>query len=317
MLEPSASSLEHCLSTLHSGCPSAPRPRAPSCLFLLHPSSSPSCWQGRRAKEHSTQQQLLCTDAPPVPQCHTLALAHTRGRVVELLRCPLCVRADLHGLPHDLPVMWLRGSGQSCVRLLPVNSSSRVHRTRLSSSCEANHHISARQLQSRPACDSAGTRVAVGRPQSHIVRLCRATVTEACISDVATGGCEWSLLLPAQQYTECECCRDNSTSSAQADLHYFDQWPLPDAPYVDHFAAGAASAPASSGVQGQPQDTAEPILLDSTWDYFASAAAPPRVKAVAPHARFVVILQVRWLPAEAHTASLASCWDVSCWVAQA
>ena len=36
----------------------------------------------------------------------------------------------------------------------------------------------------------------------------------------------------------------------------------------------------------------EPILLDSTFDYWANAAVPPRMQAIVPQARFVVILQV-------------------------
>ena len=57
---------------------------------------------------------------------------------------------------------------------------------------------------------------------------------------------------------------------------------------------GARKQKQVQGATETPGALKEPILLDSTFDYWSNAVVPPRMQAMVPQARFVVILQV-WL----------------------
>lgn len=70
---------------------------------------------------------------------------------------------------------------------------------------------------------------------------------------------------------------------------YFNRWPLPAVEaYLHAWHSGVVGAMVS-GAAGQR------VLLDASPQYMMSAAAPPRLKAAIPHARFVVLVRVRHL----------------------
>ena len=68
---------------------------------------------------------------------------------------------------------------------------------------------------------------------------------------------------------------------------YFNRWPLPSSEnYLHAWHSGVVGAMVS-GAAG------ERVLLDASPQYLMTAAAPPRVKATVPHARFVFVVRVR------------------------
>jgi hypothetical protein len=68
---------------------------------------------------------------------------------------------------------------------------------------------------------------------------------------------------------------------------YFNRWPLltPEN-YLHAFHSGVVGA-MMSGAAGHR------VLLDASPQYLMSAQAPPRIKAVVPHAKFVLVIRVR------------------------
>ena len=92
-------------------------------------------------------------------------------------------------------------------------------------------------------------------------------------------------------------CREDADIAATTDPcraklltkepQYFNRWPLPSAEsYLHAWHSGVVGA-MLSGAAG------ERVLLDASPQYLMSAAAPPRVKATVPHARFVLVVRVR------------------------
>jgi hypothetical protein len=69
---------------------------------------------------------------------------------------------------------------------------------------------------------------------------------------------------------------------------FFNRWPLPTIEnYLHAWHSGVVGA-MLSGAAGQR------VLLDASPQYLMSAVAPPRLKASIPHARFVLVVRVRY-----------------------
>eukprot|EP00892_Ulva_mutabilis_P004942 jgi/Ulvmu1/281/UM001_0285.1 len=75
----------------------------------------------------------------------------------------------------------------------------------------------------------------------------------------------------------------------RSDVRFFDRWPLPE---TQHFLRCFPQAPLQRQLAEAGSAPAQgPVLLDSTGSYLHSAAVAPRLRQVAPQARFVVVLQ--------------------------
>lgn len=79
-------------------------------------------------------------------------------------------------------------------------------------------------------------------------------------------------------------CRPGGTKGKET--HLFDTWPLPVDPHAVLEQYLSLFACDSSELQNV-------TLLDSTPSYLYTAAAPGRIRATLPDAKFVVILRVR------------------------
>ena len=67
------------------------------------------------------------------------------------------------------------------------------------------------------------------------------------------------------------------------ELHFFDKWPLPtteDVSFLSQFSDGGSIPEGST-------------LIDGTPAYLRTAMAAPRIQAIVPHAKFLVVLRVR------------------------
>lgn len=86
------------------------------------------------------------------------------------------------------------------------------------------------------------------------------------------------------------CSEDKSLavgSLRSKEPQYFNRWPLPPVgQYLHAWHSGIIGAMVS--------DTAgRRVLLDASPQYLMCAAAPPRIQAVIPHARFIMVVRVR------------------------
>ena len=70
------------------------------------------------------------------------------------------------------------------------------------------------------------------------------------------------------------------------ELHFFNRWPMPPTEdFLPCFPANVTQRPGGA--------MPDRVLVDGTPDYLFNSVAAPRIKAVVPQARFVVILRVR------------------------
>eukprot|EP00892_Ulva_mutabilis_P006828 jgi/Ulvmu1/4517/UM002_0243.1 len=75
-----------------------------------------------------------------------------------------------------------------------------------------------------------------------------------------------------------------SVNSVSNELHFFDRWPMPPAnAFLDSFP--------SEGVVRQKNQPLRKALFDATPDYLFNSVAAPRIKALLPAAKFVVVLR--------------------------
>lgn len=82
-------------------------------------------------------------------------------------------------------------------------------------------------------------------------------------------------------------CRQ-TLNSVSNELHFFDRWPMPPpGAFVDSFS--------SESIASKPKQHLKRALFDATPDYLFNSVAAPRIQALLPSARFVVVLRVRCL----------------------
>lgn len=86
-------------------------------------------------------------------------------------------------------------------------------------------------------------------------------------------------------------------ASPLSDVHFFDRWPLPPTQqFLDAYPPGVLAAVNASGTGAAPgaarSSGSRPVLVDASSSYLHTAAAAPRLRHVAPDARFVIVLQV-------------------------
>jgi hypothetical protein len=73
-------------------------------------------------------------------------------------------------------------------------------------------------------------------------------------------------------------------------VHFYDQWPQETrSTALELYPADAVNRSAAG-----PQDGEGAVLVDATPHYMASPMAAPRIRVMAPHAKFIVVLRV-WL----------------------
>ena len=76
-------------------------------------------------------------------------------------------------------------------------------------------------------------------------------------------------------------------------MHFFNRWPLPSPPKREFLRC----FPSRTWNIANMPDPNNFTLVDATPDYMFNAMAPPRIKAIWPNAKFLVLLRVRAWPA--------------------
>lgn len=91
---------------------------------------------------------------------------------------------------------------------------------------------------------------------------------------------------------EMECvCREDSALAAGSlrakEPQYFNRWPLPPVgDYLHAWHSGVIGAMVSDSAGRR-------VLMDASPQYLMNAAAPARIQAVMPHAKFIMVVRVR------------------------
>ena len=85
------------------------------------------------------------------------------------------------------------------------------------------------------------------------------------------------------------CSRPDTMWSKE--LHFFNRWPMP--PSEDFLRCFPDNIAPGSGTWQDGTPAASRALVDATPEYIFNSVAAPRIQAVVPHAKFVLILRVR------------------------
>lgn len=83
------------------------------------------------------------------------------------------------------------------------------------------------------------------------------------------------------------------------EVHFFDQWP---AGTSKEYLACFPMKVRGSALAGKPH-----VLMDASPEYLLTPAAAPRIQAIAPQARFVVILRVCYRPRHCTLPGVHAC----------
>jgi hypothetical protein len=108
----------------------------------------------------------------------------------------------------------------------------------------------------------------------------------------------------ARTQTICHACSHESApfnDLLQKELQYFNRWPLPHPDqYLRTWHSGVVGAMFT-------RSAGRRVLLDASSQYLMTAAAPPRIKAIVPHAKFVMVVRVCPVSSALRNAKL--CFD--------